>query len=50
MTDPDLIAEAFERQADVLIDGGYGQDQPSTVVDLSEGDVEIIRQGVGVLE
>jgi tRNA threonylcarbamoyl adenosine modification protein (Sua5/YciO/YrdC/YwlC family) len=50
MTDPDLIAEAFERQADILIDGGYGQDQPSTVVDLSDGDVTIVRQGVGELE
>jgi tRNA threonylcarbamoyl adenosine modification protein (Sua5/YciO/YrdC/YwlC family) len=50
MTDPDLIAEAFERQADILIDGGYGLDQPSTVVDLSDGDVTIVRQGVGELE
>ena len=50
MTDPTLIAEAFSHQADVLIDGGYGEDQPSTVVNLSEGEVEIIRQGVGILD
>jgi tRNA threonylcarbamoyl adenosine modification protein (Sua5/YciO/YrdC/YwlC family) len=50
MTDPDLIAEAFDRQADILIDGGYGLDQPSTVVNLADGDVEIVRQGVGELE
>lgn len=49
MTDPDLIAEAFDKQADILVYGGYGNDQPSTVVDLSEGEVEIIRQGVGEL-
>lgn len=49
MTDPDLIAEAFDKQADLLIDGGLGDDQPSTVVDLSGGGVDIIREGVGVL-
>lgn len=49
MTDPDLIAEAFENQADILINGGIGEEQPSTVVDLTQG-VEILRQGVGELE
>ena len=50
MTDPFLIEEAFQNQADILIDGGYGQDIPSTVVDLSEGEVNILRQGAGNLE
>ncbi|MBP5681318.1 MAG: threonylcarbamoyl-AMP synthase [Bacteroidales bacterium] len=50
MTDPFLIEEAFQNQADILIDGGYGEDIPSTVIDLSEGDVTILRQGAGVLE
>ena len=49
MTDPDLIAEAFENQADILINGGNGEELPSTVVDLTQG-VEILRQGVGELE
>lgn len=49
MTDPFLIEEAFQNQADVLIDGGYGEDQPSTVVDLTGDEPEIIRQGVGEL-
>jgi len=49
MTDPDLIAEAFENQADILINGGIGEELPSTVVDLTQG-VEILRQGVGELE
>ena len=49
MTDPFLIEEAFQNQADVLIDGGYGDDQPSTVVDLTADEPEILRQGVGVL-
>jgi len=50
MTDPFLIEETFQHQADILIDGGYGLDQPSTVVDLTGDEVEIIRQGVGILE
>lgn len=50
MTDPFLIEEAFQNQADVLIDGGYGEDIPSTVVDLSDGEINILRQGAGVLE
>lgn len=50
MTDPFLIEETFQNQADVLIDGGYGEDQPSTVVDLTGEEPEIIRQGVGSLQ
>ena len=50
MTDPFLIEEAFQNQADVLIDGGYGEDQPSTVVDLTGDEVTILRQGVGELK
>lgn len=49
MTDPFLIEETFQNQADVLIDGGYGEDQPSTVVDLTGEEVTILRQGVGAL-
>ncbi len=47
MTDPTLIREAFCHQADVLIDGGYGNNQPSTVVDLTEMPPVVIRQGIG---
>ena len=50
MTDPFLIEEAFQNQADVLIDGGYGEEQPSTVVSLLEDEPEVLRQGVGQLE
>lgn len=49
MTDPFLIEETFQNQADILIDGGYGEDQPSTVVDLTGDEPEIVRQGVGEL-
>ena len=50
MTDPFLIEETFQHQADILIDGGYGQDQPSTVVDLTGDEPIILRQGVGSLQ
>lgn len=49
-TDPTLIEEKWEKLVDGIIDGGYGNNIASTVVDLSEGDVEIVRQGVGELE
>lgn len=49
-TDPELIYEKYQDQVDMVIDGGYGNNEASTVVDLSTGDVEIIRQGIGILE
>jgi tRNA threonylcarbamoyl adenosine modification protein (Sua5/YciO/YrdC/YwlC family) len=49
-TDPELIHEKYEDLADLVIDGGYGDNEPSTVVDCSGGGFEIIRQGKGDLE
>jgi tRNA threonylcarbamoyl adenosine modification protein (Sua5/YciO/YrdC/YwlC family) len=48
-TDPELIHEKYEDLVDLVIDGGYGDNQPSTIVDCSLGDFEIIRQGKGDL-
>lgn len=48
-TDPYQIQKNWENQVDIIIDGGYGKNEPSTVVDLSDGDVEIVRQGIGEL-
>jgi tRNA threonylcarbamoyl adenosine modification protein (Sua5/YciO/YrdC/YwlC family) len=48
-TDPELIEEKFGDLIDMVIDGGYGDNIPSTIVDCT-GDVpEIIRQGKGEL-
>jgi len=48
-TDPELIEEKFGDLIDLVVDGGYGDNIPSTVVDCT-GDVpEIIRQGKGEL-
>lgn len=49
-TDPDIIAGNWEEKVDAVIDGGFGLNVPSTVVDLSQGDVDIIREGIGELE
>lgn len=50
MTDPELIYEKYEKQVDLVIDGGYGQNVASTIVDCSTGEIDIIRQGIGILE
>ncbi|HYK75930.1 MAG TPA: L-threonylcarbamoyladenylate synthase [Daejeonella sp.] len=49
-TDPELIHEKYHDLVDLVIDGGYGDNEPSTVIDCTTGDFEIIRQGKGVLE
>jgi tRNA threonylcarbamoyl adenosine modification protein (Sua5/YciO/YrdC/YwlC family) len=48
-TDPELIHEKFEDQVDIVIDGGYGDNEASTVVDCTMGEFEILRQGKGDL-
>jgi tRNA threonylcarbamoyl adenosine modification protein (Sua5/YciO/YrdC/YwlC family) len=49
-TDPELIHEKYKDMVDLVIDGGYGDNEPSTIVDCSEGNFEIIRQGKGDLD
>ncbi len=48
-TDPSLIWDRFKDKVDLVIDGGFGNNEPSTVVDLSGEEPEIIRQGIGEL-
>jgi tRNA threonylcarbamoyl adenosine modification protein (Sua5/YciO/YrdC/YwlC family) len=48
-TDPELILEQYDRKVDMIVDGGMGEINPSTVVDCTSGDFEIIRQGIGEL-
>ena len=48
-TDPYEINENWGHQVDMIIDGGYGKNEPSTVVNLSNGEVEVIREGIGEL-
>jgi len=49
-TDPELIYEKYRDFADVVIDGGYGRNEASTVVDCTSDEVRIVRQGLGTLE
>ncbi len=49
-TDPELIFEKFQHQVDMVIDGGYGNNIPSTIVNATDDDFAIIRQGLGDLE
>lgn len=49
MTTPELIDEKFGEKVDMVIDCGIGGVEPGTVVNLSDGEVEIIRQGCGEL-
>lgn len=46
-TDPELIFEKWNHLVDVVIDGGYGGNVASTIVDISEGEVNVLRKGKG---
>ncbi|MEN8248548.1 MAG: L-threonylcarbamoyladenylate synthase [Bacteroidota bacterium] len=48
--DPYDIFERFKHKVDVVIEGGLGGVEPSTVIDVSEGDIELVRQGIGDLD
>ena len=48
-TDPELIFEKWQGLVDVVIDGGYGDNEPSTVIDLTE-EPAVIREGKGSLD
>jgi len=48
-TDPELIHEKWGEIADIVIDGGFGGIEPSTIVDCTSDEPEIIRQAKGKL-
>ena len=49
-TDPELIAEKYEDVVDVVIDGGMGGTEASTVIDCTSDEFVIVRQGKGELD
>lgn len=49
-TDPEMIYEKYKDKVDMVIAGGYGNNQPSTVVDCTGDEFVILRQGLGVLD
>ena len=49
-TDPEHIFDEFQNLVDIVIDGGYGGNIPSTVIDCTTGGQKLIREGLGNLE
>jgi tRNA threonylcarbamoyl adenosine modification protein (Sua5/YciO/YrdC/YwlC family) len=49
-TDAEVLYEEFGDQVDLVVDGGYGDNQASTIVNCVNDDIEILRQGKGLLE
>tara|TARA_B100000949_G_C14120781_1_gene382463 strand:- start:93 stop:710 length:618 start_codon:yes stop_codon:yes gene_type:complete len=48
-TDPELILEKWDNIVDAVVDGGYGDNVPSTVIDLTSGEPVLLREGKGSL-
>ncbi|PRX54736.1 L-threonylcarbamoyladenylate synthase [Flagellimonas meridianipacifica] len=49
-TDPELIFEKWQNLVDVVVDGGYGGNIASTIIDLSTGIPEVVREGKGSID
>ena len=49
-TDPELIFEKWQNKVDLVIDGGYGDNVASTIIDLTGYEAEVIREGKGSLD
>ncbi len=49
-TDPELIFEKWQNLVDMVIDGGYGDNQASTIIDLSGDEPIVVREGKGSLD
>jgi tRNA threonylcarbamoyl adenosine modification protein (Sua5/YciO/YrdC/YwlC family) len=49
-TDPELIHEKYRDIAEIVIDGGYGRNEASTIVDCTSEEILVVRQGLGNLE
>ena len=49
-TDPELIFEKWQNKVDLIIDGGYGANVASTIIDLTGYEPEVIREGKGSLD
>lgn len=48
--DPEIIFERYKKLVDVVVDGGLSGVDPSTVVDLTTGEINLVRQGIGSLD
>lgn len=50
LNDPEAIHSKYHKLVDIVIDGGFGNLEASTIVDCSSGGINIIRQGLGIIE
>lgn len=50
LTNPELIFEEFRNKVDLVVDGGIGEDEPSTVINCSNSALEVIRYGKGEID
>jgi tRNA A37 threonylcarbamoyladenosine synthetase subunit TsaC/SUA5/YrdC len=48
-TDPELIHDKFHKLVDIVVDGGIGGLEYSTIVDMTNEEPEVLRQGAGIL-
>lgn len=46
-TDPELIYEKYKSIVDIVIDGGYGDNEPSTIIDCTGKEIFVVRKGKG---
>jgi len=49
-TDPEIIQQNIGHKVDLVVDGGIGGTEPSTIVDCSTDDWQVVRQGMGQFE
>lgn len=49
-SDPEIIHQQYENAVDLVIDGGHGNIHASTVIDCSNGNFEVVREGLGSLD
>lgn len=50
ITDPELIHEKYENVLDIVIDGGFGKNEASTIIDCTGSEPEVVREGIGNLD
>lgn len=50
LTDPERIHEKYQDLVDMVVDGGIGYNEASTIIDCTNSKPEIIRQGIGIIE
>jgi tRNA threonylcarbamoyl adenosine modification protein (Sua5/YciO/YrdC/YwlC family) len=49
-SDPEVIHNEYEKKVDIVVDGGFGNIYPSTVIDCSGDEIIVVREGLGSLD